>query len=141
MNQYPNYYGPPGGNPPQQFYAPPGNEQFYAPPNTAGNMNQNQNGYASGNADFLNKMSPMMSSLSGVGGEMLKSQTNTWASNFSVFWNSLKIYFAVTSGYVVNKLLTILYPFRNKNWIRLPADDSSAAQYQVRNLIIYYCIL
>lgn len=129
MSQYPNYYGvPPGNQPPQQFYAPPGNQdQFYAPP---GNNQNNNNGYG-GNADFLNKMSPMMSSLGGVGGEMLKSQTSTWASNFSVFWNSLRIYFAVTSGYVINKLLTILYPFRNKSWIRLPSDDASAAQYQV----------
>lgn len=130
MNQYPNYYGPPSGNP-QQFYAPPqGNEQQYYPHSSLGNnQNNSSNGYNS-NADFLNKMSPMMSSLSGVGGEMLKSQTSTMASNFSVFWNSLKIYFAVTTGYVMNKLLIILYPFRNKSWIRLPADDAST-QYQV----------
>lgn len=61
---------------------------------------------------------------------MFERQTSSWSSNFSVFWNSLKIYFAVNNSYVVRKLLVLLYPFGNKNWSRLRSEEAAVAPIQ-----------
>jgi hypothetical protein len=42
---------------------------------------------------FLNPK--LINTFGGQANEMLEKQTSTWWSNFSVFWHSLKIYFAV----------------------------------------------
>jgi hypothetical protein len=71
-----------------QFQQYPGQPQG-APMNNLDMRNPN---------NFLKTVSPMMTSF---GGEMLEKQTSTWFSNFSVFWNSLKIYFAVNKRFLL----------------------------------------
>ena len=74
-------------NPNQQQY----NQYNQNPPQ----YNNNQNN----NASFLNGVSPQL--MSSIGGEMLQRQTSSWTSSFSVFWNSLKIYFAVNNRLII----------------------------------------
>jgi len=79
------------------------------------------------NSEFLKTVTPMMTTF---GGEMLEKQKSVWNSNFSVFWNSLKIYFAVNNTYVLRKLGIILCPFINKDWTRFSADEAAVSQIQ-----------
>ena len=86
-NQYgqqPQYgqpqYGQPQMNQNQQQF---NNQQFNNQP-----MNNN---YTS----FLNGVSPEL--MGSIGGKMIQNQTSSWFSSFGVFWNSLKVYFAVNN--------------------------------------------
>ena len=66
-----------------------------------------------------------------AGQDLLNKQRDRWMPGVSQFWHSLKIYFAVNNAYVLKKLSIILYPIQNKNWFRLPADESNVSQQQV----------
>ena len=79
------------------------------------------------NNDFLRTMTPMAA----LGGKMFEERTSSWFSSFTVIWNSLKLYFAVNNSYVLRKLLVILFPFSNKSWSRLAADEAAVSQIQV----------
>jgi hypothetical protein len=66
----------------------------------------------------------------GVGQEMISKQKEKWMPGVSGFWNSLKIYFAVNNAFVTKRLVTVLYPYSNKNFFRIPADEvSSESRY------------
>jgi hypothetical protein len=122
MNSQPN--GPPQGNP-QEFY------QQYS------------------------KISPEMLNFGlSAGQDMLNRQKAKWMPGVSDFWTSLKIYFAVrfrgmdcstipalrfdvptillylcpqvNNGYVLKKLLILIYPGSNKFWGRTGADETGS---------------
>lgn len=71
----------------------------------------------------------------GVGQEMISKQRDKWMPGVSGFWNSLKIYFAVNNDFVIKRLATVLYPYSNKNFFRIPADEVTDGVYR---LIIYF---
>ena len=89
----------------------------------------NNNQFNLNNNDFLRTMTPMAA----LGGKMFEERTSSWFSSFTVIWNSLKLYFAVNNSYVLRKLLVILFPFSNKSWSRLAADEAAVSQIQVVN--------
>jgi hypothetical protein len=62
----------------------------------------------------------------GMGQEMINKQRDKWMPGVSGFWNSLKIYFAVSNTFVIKRLTTVLYPYSNKNFFRIPADEVNA---------------
>lgn len=87
MNPNPNQYN-------QQQYGQPVQPQYdqnqqYSQQQF--NTQQTNNNYAS----FLNGVSPEL--MGSIGGKMIQSQTSSWSSSFGVFWNSLKVYFAVNN--------------------------------------------
>jgi len=61
-----------------------------------------------------------------AGKDILHKQTEKLMPGVSIFWNSLKIYFAVSNSYVLKKILTVLYPISNKKWTRMSTEDVNA---------------
>ena len=61
-----------------------------------------------------------------AGQEILNRQKAKWMPGASDLWSSLKIYFAVSNGYVVKKISTVLYPMRRETWARIPIDEAEA---------------
>ena len=66
-----------------------------------------------------------------VGQDLISKQRDKWMPGVSGFWNSLKIYFAVNNAFVVRKIATVLYPYSNKNYFRIPADEVGLSQRHV----------
>ncbi len=66
-----------------------------------------------------------------VGQDLINKQKDKWMPGVSGTWNSMKIYFAVNNTFVMKKIFQIVYPFSNKNWFRLPADEVGISQHQV----------
>lgn len=58
-----------------------------------------------------------------TGQDLLNKQKDRFMPGVSGFWNSLKIYFAVSNTYVKSKLLILIYPIRHKSWVRELADE------------------
>lgn len=88
----------------------------------------NPNGKMDGTpADFFKfqNVSPEMLNLGmHAGQDLLMKQRERWMPGISGFWSSLKIYFAVSNEFVLKKLAIVVYPISNKNWFRIPADES-----------------
>lgn len=73
---------------------------------------------------FLKGVNPEMLQFGfNTGKELLVKQKEKWLPGVSGFWVSLKIYFAVSNHYVVKKLIILMYPIGNKNWIRIRNDE------------------
>lgn len=64
-----------------------------------------------------------------MGGNMAKSFISTNMARYQPgvdsFWAVLKVYFAVDNAYVLRKLKTLILPFLNKDWTRIPIDGMS----------------
>ena len=93
--------------------------------NVGGNMGGNMGG--GGNMSQQFNVSPEMVQFGLMTGqEMLNKQRDRLMPGVSGFWNSLKIYFAVSNTYVKSKLLILIYPIKHTPWIRELADEYHA---------------
>mmetsp|Transcript_33772 Transcript_33772/g.34409 ORF Transcript_33772/g.34409 Transcript_33772/m.34409 type:complete len:276 (+) Transcript_33772:89-916(+) len=104
-------------------------QQFGAPHPPQGSYNAGGRGANSqGGQDFLGNtfqnVSPEMVNFGlSAGQDIINKQKERLMPGVSIFWNSLKIYFAVSNNYVLHKILTVLYPIGNKKWARMSTED------------------
>lgn len=118
FHQQPQY----GNNAPPQQYGGNQGVAFYS--QQPGDMGGGGGGQP-GQPNFLGGISPEMLNMGlSAGKNMLSAQRDQWLPGLSTFFSALKIYFAVSSSYVVKKLSVIAIPFRNQKWNRLQADES-----------------
>ena len=66
-----------------------------------------------------------------AGKQIISRQQAKWMPGVSDFWSSLRIYFAVSNKYVMEKILIVLYPMRNQAWGRIPTDEAGEAADEV----------
>ncbi len=79
----------------------------------------------------MNFMNPDMLKFGlSTGTDLLSKQREKWMPGVSGFYKSLKIYFAVSNSYVVNKLSILFYPLKNKHWKR-ESDRNSDGKLDV----------
>eukprot|EP01041_Mallomonas_annulata_P004367 gene4366-8693_t len=104
------------------------------------NRNPQQQQQQAGGPDFFGNtfqnVSPEMLNFGlSAGQDIISKQRERLMPGVSIFWNSLKVYFAVNNNYVLRKLATVLYPISNKKWTRLQIDDitSTNALIEITN--------
>lgn len=105
----------------QQFQQAQQSNQFFSP---AANP---QDAAAYGN--FLND--PRAAMTFQVGQNAMLAGSHFVEQNFGkyVHTDDIKYYFKISNSYVLNKLILILFPFKNKNWLRsYRASDPNAPQ-------------
>lgn len=68
-----------------------------------------------------------------AGQNILNQQKAKLLPKVSDIWNNLKLYFAVSNLYVLQKLVMVIYPFRNKKWGRIPVDELEQDKDEVRS--------
>jgi YIF1 len=110
-------------------------QQFYQNPSSSGMNDGGQNGMY----QFPNtNISPEM--LNMVGG-IIKNRTDIFVPHASDFWNTLKIYFAVSNSYVLKKMFIVLYPMtmRNQSWGRVRADEAGESGDAVLYIVCVKC--
>jgi hypothetical protein len=66
-----------------------------------------------------------------AGKELITKTTVEWMPGLSSFWNSLKMYFAVSNSYVLKKIFIVLYPIKNQSWGRVLADEGEETDAEV----------
>lgn len=54
----------------------------------------------------------------GMGQQYLSANVQRYIPWVTAAWHGLKYYFAVNNHYVRRKLLTLLFPFRKRQWRR-----------------------
>jgi len=64
----------------------------------------------------------------------LDNVVNRVTPGMSQFWASLRLHFAVSNSYVFKKIALVLYPFRNKIWSRMNADDGNNGAFYKKAL-------
>lgn len=70
------------------------------------------------------KVSPdMMNFGISAGQEIINKQRDRLMPGVSTFWLSLKFYFSVSHTYITKKIQVVVYPYSNKEWKRIPADE------------------
>mmetsp|Transcript_34916 Transcript_34916/g.33211 ORF Transcript_34916/g.33211 Transcript_34916/m.33211 type:complete len:272 (-) Transcript_34916:74-889(-) len=98
--------------------------QYYNPTSSSGG-GTNQNDLLKGQFQNTNLSPEMLNYGLSAGQDIINRQRAKFMPGFSDFWCSLKIYFAVSNSYVLQKLAIILYPMKkNMIWGRIPADEA-----------------
>lgn len=71
-------------------------------------------------------VSPEMMGLAAQAGKgTLDSMVNRVTPGMSQFWAAMRLRMAVSNSFVSKKISLVLFPFRNKTWVRLNADDGN----------------
>lgn len=95
----------------------------YNPTSSSGGSTQND--FLKGQFQNTNLSPEMLNYGLSAGQDIINRQRAKFMPGFSDFWCSLKIYFAVSNSYVLQKLAIILYPMKkNIIWGRIPADEA-----------------
>ena len=66
-----------------------------------------------------------------AGTSLINKEKAKWMPGVTDFWSSLKMYFAVSNSYVLNKIFIILYPIKNQFWGRILADEGEETEAEV----------
>lgn len=72
-----------------------------------------------------------------AGQNILNQQRAKLLPRVSDLWSNLKLYFAVSNRSVLQKLIIVIYPFRNKAWGRTPVDELGLGKEEVRSFFLY----
>jgi hypothetical protein len=126
-----------GGAPPQQQQDQGGYGQ---PQPQQQQQNQQQGQHNAGQAAFgalagATGVSPHMMGLAAQAGKgTLDSMVTRVTPGMSQFYASLRLHFAVSNSYVFRKIALVLYPFKNKQWARLNADDGNNGAFYKKAL-------
>lgn len=71
-----------------------------------------------------------------AGNSLMVEQRAKWMPGLSDFWNSLKMYFAVSNNYVLKKIFIVLYPIKNQAWGRVKGEETDAEVLQANHPVI-----
>ncbi|KAF3986412.1 hypothetical protein FT663_04896 [Candidozyma haemuli var. vulneris] len=112
----------------QQFGQQPNAGQFGGIPGQGGQFPQGQHQQHAGNAGpYASFFSDPTASMAAQFAKTSFGQSNEYIQqNFGSYIpvaGELKFYFNVSNSYVLNKIILILFPYRQKNWARITQTD------------------
>lgn len=59
-----------------------------------------------------------------IGQGMLQSGMAKYVPALAALWTSLRYYFHVNNSFVKSKLMRLLFPWRSRNWLRVPVSEA-----------------
>ena len=107
-------------------------QQFHQQnPSSSGQNDGRQNNF------MQNQFHPEMVNMTlRAGNSLMVEQRAKWMPGLSDFWNSLKMYFAVSNNYVLKKIFIVLYPIKNQAWGRVKGEETDAEVLQANHPVI-----